>query len=218
MPELTVVDQIFWLHLGDGENRLSPSFITDFAAALDEVSAADGPRALVTVASGKFWSNGLDLDWLGANPDQVESYVGSVHGLMARLLTLGVPSIAVLQGHTFAAGAMLALAHDCRIMREDRGYFCLPEVNVGIPFTPGMSALIQARLSPKVAHEAMTSGRRYTAVEATASGIVDAAGPIGDLRDLAAGHAAELAPTAGGTLEKIRTQMYRRVIDQLAAT
>ena len=43
-------------------------------------------------------------------------------------------------------------------MREDRGYYCLPEVDIRIPFTPGMDALLKARLTPPTAHEAMTTG------------------------------------------------------------
>ena len=63
-----------------------------------------------------------------------------VHELLARLLEIGVPTVAAIQGHAFAAGAMLALAHDERVMRADRGWSCLPEVDINIPFTPGMSA------------------------------------------------------------------------------
>jgi Delta3-Delta2-enoyl-CoA isomerase len=70
---------------------------------------------------------------------------------------------------------MLALAHDQRTMRADRGYFCLPEVDIGIPFTPGMSALIAARLPVRTAHEAMTTGRRYGGEDAAAAGIADEA-------------------------------------------
>ena len=84
-----------------------------------------------------------------------------LHELLARVLELDVPTVAALQGHAFAAGAMLALAHDQRVMRADRGFFCLPEVDIRIPFTRGMNALIAARLRGDAAHEAMTTGRRY---------------------------------------------------------
>jgi enoyl-CoA hydratase/carnithine racemase len=56
---------------------------------------------------------------------------------------------------------MLALAHDFRVMRGDRGYFCFPEVDIKIPFTPGMAALIQAKLAPQAAVASMTTGRRF---------------------------------------------------------
>jgi enoyl-CoA hydratase/carnithine racemase len=72
---------------------------------------------------------------------------------------------------------MLALAHDERVMRADRGHFCLPEVDIKISFSPGMSALISARLSPRTAHEAMTTGRRYGGIEAEQAGIVKDAVP-----------------------------------------
>jgi enoyl-CoA hydratase/carnithine racemase len=70
---------------------------------------------------------------------------------------------------------MLSLAHDFRVMRADRGFWCLPEADIGIPFTRGMSALIQARLAPQTAHEAMVTGRRYTGEQALAAGNAEAA-------------------------------------------
>jgi enoyl-CoA hydratase/carnithine racemase len=215
MPSLTLDQQTYLLDLGDGENRFTPAWIATVAAALDDVARGDGPRALLTVASGKHWSNGLDLEWLGAHPGELEPYVATVHALYARLLTLPVTSIAVLQGHTYAAGAMLAVAHDVRIMRADRGFWCLPEVNIGIPFTPGMAALIQAKLSPPAAHEVMTTGRHYGGADAQAMGIVDVALPEPALIDHAKALAAELAPTAGPTLAAIRTQMYGPVLELL---
>ena len=161
MPALQRTDDVFVLDLGDDENRFSRDWMASVTDALDEVDAADGPRALLTVATGKFWSNGLDLDWLTSHLDEAGAYVDQVQGLLARYLETSVPTVAVLQGHTFAAGALLALAHDVRLMRADRGFFCLPEVDISIPFSPGMSALIQSKLTPDTAQEAMLTGRRY---------------------------------------------------------
>ena len=170
---LSFQDTIALLHLGDDENRFSPEFLDQFDAHLDDAISL-GAHGLVTVATGKFYSNGLDLDWLAAHGDQTQWYVGRVQALLARMLTLPMPTAAAIGGHSFGAAAMLALAHDFRVMRADRGYFCFPEVDIRIPFTPGMAALIQAKLTPQAAVAAMTTGRRFGGAEAAAIGIVDA--------------------------------------------
>ena len=118
---------------------------------------------------------------MAQNSGEIGALLESVHALYARLLGFAAPTVAAVQGHAFAGGAMLALAHDIRVMRADRGWFCLPEVDINIPFTPGMSALITARLPVNAAHEAMTTGRRYTAPEALGAGIVAEALPEADV-------------------------------------
>src|SRR4051812_45910123 len=117
MIELRRDGDVRILRFDDGENRFTPGFLDEFAAMLDELSAVEGPCALVTTGTGKFYSNGLDLDWLGRNTDEWGPYLDRVHGLFARLLTLPMPTVAALNGHTFAAGAMLAVGHDHRVMR-----------------------------------------------------------------------------------------------------
>ena len=53
---------------------------------------------------------------------------------------------------------MLALACDFRVMRAERGFFCIPEIDLGLPLHPGMASIIQARLSKRTAHEAIVTG------------------------------------------------------------
>ncbi|MFJ6391227.1 enoyl-CoA hydratase-related protein [Streptomyces sp. NPDC091972] len=218
MPSLDRQDNIFVLDLGDGENRFHPDWITAVGAALDEVEKSDGPRALVTTATGKFYSNGLDLDWLSAHADQRRDYVVSVHELFARLLSLPVVTVAALQGHTFAAGAMFSLAHDVRVMRADRGYWCLPEADIHIPFTPGMAALIQSRLTPQTAHEAMVTARRYGGTDAAAAGIVDRATDVDAVRSTAIEIAQAQVNKAGDTLGTIKSRMYGPTLTTLRDT
>jgi enoyl-CoA hydratase/carnithine racemase len=215
MPTLDRQDDVFVLDLGDTENRFDPDWLTATNALLDQVEDADGARALVTAATGKFFSNGLDLEWLMANGDQAVDYVRSVHGLFARVLSLPIITVAALQGHTFAAGAMLSLAHDFRVMRADRGFWCLPEVDIQIPFTPGMSALIQARLPQPAMHEAMTTGRRYGGSDALAAGIVDRAVGEDEVRPTALEIAAANVGKAGPTLGAIKSRMYAPALELL---
>ena len=215
MASLTRDGEIFLLDLGDTENRFTLAAIAELQAALDEVAGAVGPRALVTTASGKFWSNGLDLDWLLGHPERSRSYVTDVQEIFARLLTLPLPTVAALGGHAFAAGMMLALCHDFRTMRADRGFLCVPEVDLGIPFTWGMSALLQARLAPQVAHEAMVTGRRYGGGEAAALGMVDQAVDEAQVLELAIEMARPLASKAGDSMGTIKERMYADAVRQL---
>jgi enoyl-CoA hydratase/carnithine racemase len=208
VPTLDRDGDVFVLNLGDSENRFHPDWLAEVQAHLDAVDAAEGPRALVTTATGKFFSNGLDLEWLSQNSDNFLGYVVDVHHLFERVLALPLPTVAAIQGHAFAGGGMLALAHDFRVMRVDRGYFCLPEVDINIPFSRGMSALIQGRLSKKTAHEAMTTGRRYGGTDALAAGIVDAVAHEDDVLSSAIEVARPLAGKAGPTLGTIKARMY----------
>jgi enoyl-CoA hydratase/carnithine racemase len=218
MPVLDRQDQVFVLDIGDDENRFHPDWIASVTGALDEVAEADGPRALVTAAAGKFYSNGLDLDWVLANPGRQAGYRASVHELLARLLSLPVVTVAAVQGHAFAAGAMFTLAHDFRVMRADRGYWCLPEVDINLPFTPGMSALIQGRLAPRTAHEAMITARRYGGHDALAAGIVDRAVSADAVRAAAIEIAAAQAGKAGHILGSVKTRMYATALAALRDT
>lgn len=212
MPALDRDGDVYILNLGDDENRFNPEWVGAVGALLDEVAAADAPRALVTTATGKIWSNGLDLDWMGANADAIPAFVPTVHQLFGKMLALPVPTVAAIQGHCFAAGAMLATAHDFRVMRADRGFWCLPEVDINIPFTPPMAALIQARLSKAAAHEAMTTGRRYGGADAAALGIVDEAAGEDEVLARAIERAAALAGKNGATLGAIKEGMYAEAL------
>ncbi|MCE1178269.1 MAG: enoyl-CoA hydratase-related protein [Micrococcales bacterium] len=215
MPQLDRHDDVFVLTLGDDENRFHPDALIEINGLLDEVAAAEGSKALVTAASGKFWSTGLDLDWLGANEDRRAEYVASVQQLFARYLSMPVITVAAVQGHAFGAGAMLTLSHDFRVMRDDRGFWCLPEVDIKIPFTPAMAALVQSRLTPQAAHEAMTTGRRYGGGEAQRAGIVDLVASENEVLPVAQSAAKALADKAGDTLGAIKTGMYAAVLELL---
>jgi enoyl-CoA hydratase/carnithine racemase len=203
------------LWLGDGQNRLTLDWIATVEAHLGEVEESAAPRALVTTASGKCWSTGIDLDWIAANVEKTEEFLERLHALFARVLALGVPTVAAIQGHAFAGGAMLALAHDQRVMRQDWGYFCLPEIDLSLPFTPAMTELIRARLDPQVAHEAMTTGRRYNGADALARGIVDQLADAEDLPARAIDLAEALADKDPATLAAIKRRLYARALAEL---
>ncbi|HEU5029156.1 MAG TPA: enoyl-CoA hydratase/isomerase family protein [Spirillospora sp.] len=215
MIDLQRDGDVYVLRFDDGENRFSPDFLSAVEGALDTVEKNDGPGALVTTGTGKFYSNGLDLDWLGAHGDQFEAYLSRIHAVYARLLELPMPTVAAINGHAFAGGGMLALAHDFAVMRTDRGYFCLPEADLGMTFTPGMNALIAGRLPKRTAHEAMITGRRYSAEQAMAAGIVQRTADEAGVLPAALELAGSLAGKDGRVVGKIRADLYRPALEAL---
>jgi Delta3-Delta2-enoyl-CoA isomerase len=209
---------LFILNLGATENRFNFDSIAHLNSLLDQVDAAPGDKALVTVADGKFWSNGLDLDWMVAEKIDLGDLVTVVQAFLARVLEASYPTIAVIQGHCYAAGAMLALCHDVRFMREDRGFLCFPEVDIKMAFTAGMNALLTAKLSKKTAHQAMVLGRRFTAPEALAAGILDDTSTESELLPGALAYAETLVGKDATTIQAIKRRLYETTLTQLRAT
>ena len=126
----------------------------------------------------KFYCNGLDLDWMmGDGKSDATAMVSDVIRTLGRLLAFPVPSVAAVNGHAFAGGAMFAMAHDFRVMRIDRGFFCLPEVDLGLPLADDMTAVLQSKLRAEVLNELVLTGARVGGERCRELGIVDEAVP-----------------------------------------
>jgi enoyl-CoA hydratase/carnithine racemase len=78
-------------------------------------------------------------------------------------------------------------------MRRDRGYWCLPEVDLGLPLTDGMHAVVGTRMPAATFADAMVTGRRFTAEEARTGGIVEHVADEGDVVSRAVELAAPMA-------------------------
>lgn len=215
MIEMTREADVFVLKMTAEENRFNPEMLSAFDSALSEVEAADGTAAVIT-GEGKFFSNGLDLEWMGANPERIGEVVNGLQSLYGRLLAFPATLVAAINGHAFAGGGMLALACDQRVMREDRGFFCLPEVDINIPFSAGMSALVQSKLTPQIAHEVMLTGRRYGGADAARVGIVDLCVAEDSVLPEAVGAAEALSKKSRDTVATIKRTMYSDALELLS--
>jgi enoyl-CoA hydratase/carnithine racemase len=217
MVDLTREGEVFVLRMHDGENRFRDDSVAAWNAALDEVERAEGPKALVTTGAGKFYSNGLDLDWaFRERKDSFPDYIVSVLAVLGRVLTLPCVTVSACNGHAFGAGAQLLAAHDYRLMRADRGYFCMPEIDMRASLHPGMTALLAARLPAQTVHEVLATGRRYGGTEAKGAGIVEEALPEAELLPRALALAAPLAAKAHPVMKRIKADLYPHVLAALA--
>ncbi len=200
MIHLSREGDVFTLTMDAGENRWNTAFVREFAAALDDVEASSGPAALVTrSADEKFFSNGLDLAWISAPEEHPEGGDRAVFGrefmaLAGRLITLPVPTVCAINGHAFGAGLMIALCHDVRIQRSDRGFICANEMELGLTIPTPELALFRHKLPMNAFFETVQLARRWTGPDALAAGLVQAIAERDELLPLAEARAKGLAP------------------------
>jgi enoyl-CoA hydratase/carnithine racemase len=204
-------DGVLVVHLGDGPNTVDEALLGGLEAALDEIDGDEAVTALVTVGDAKAYSQGYDLEAFAALGDGLQAFIDRSVALLARILTAPVPTVAALNGHAFGYGAMLALAHDQRVQREDRGWFCLPEVDLGLQFHPLQLSLIQARLSAAAVTESILAGRRWDGPAALGAGIVDAVATEDEL-------VARACELAGARTGRARTIVQALKRDLFAST
>ncbi len=198
MIELTREGNVFLLTMNDGENRWNTTFVREFAKALDEIEESLGPAALVTAsASEKFFSNGLDLEWLSAQGEHKggdrKIFGDEFMTLMGRLITLPVPSVCAINGHAFGAGFMTALCHDVRLIRKDRGFICANEVELGMAIPDPELALFRHKIPMNAFFETVQLARRWTGPDALDAGIVQQVEELEDLHTAAMTKAEELS-------------------------
>ncbi len=171
MIEYEVDETVAILTMNSGENRYNPDFLNEMLVRLDEIeNETDAKTLVVKSAHEKIFSNGIDLEWLVPviQKNDMESamdFFYTLNKLFKRTATYPLITVAALTGHAFAGGAIWACAFDFRFMRSDRGFFCFPEVDLGIPFLPGMLELLKKAIPRYKMEEMVYTGARLTAEE-----------------------------------------------------
>lgn len=202
MITLEKKDSIYYLTMDAEENRWNTTFVRDIAEALDEIENDEGPGALITSSTNpKFFSNGLDLDWMQSPENHLDGGDREVFGeefmfLMGRVITLPIPTVCAINGHAFGAGFMFALSHDIRIMREDRGFLCANEMQLGLPIPRPELALFKHKVPANAFFETVQLSKRWTGSDALNAGIIQGVSSLEELPEVAQNKATELAPLA----------------------
>ncbi|KAI8636945.1 ClpP/crotonase-like domain-containing protein [Parasitella parasitica] len=207
---------LFILHLHEKDNRFNTEFCQSILKALqiveDAFLSSEDPvdMALVTLGNDKIYSNGLDLMHALSYTPFMDIYLS----VLRRLVTFCIPTVAAINGHAFAGGCMLALAHDYRVMRSDRGYLCMNEVDLPSPLTPGMAGLLRYKMNPKTYRDMVLQGHRFTAQEALDQELVDIICPENQVFDKAKELALKWAPKAksGIVYKQLKDEMYRDIV------
>ncbi|EGN99099.1 hypothetical protein SERLA73DRAFT_181915 [Serpula lacrymans var. lacrymans S7.3] len=231
---------IIELHNGD-DSRLTKRLIDEaFRPALDIVEnhwakdwkAANvsedkegGKGALIIVGKrnqDKFFSNGFDYESVKGNP---AFFTYTANPLLSRLLSFPIPTIAAINGHAFAAGMMLALACDYRVMIDGskrRAWLSMNEIHFGAPWPLSFSALLRAKVAlPATRRSVALEGHRFTPAEALDVHMIDHAVPGAEGTKGVLSKAEEVAVQVsglakGGVWGAIKTYLYHEALETIS--
>lgn len=174
-------ESIAVIRMTGGENRINQVFVDAMGGILDEIAEDAGLSSVMIVSGdGKFWSTGLDVQWAAGlvkanDMAGVKRFMLSINGMFKKILLFPMPVIAAINGHAFGAGAILSCVCDFRFMKADRGYFCFPEIDIGISFLPSEIAFITRYVPHRLFQEMVLSGKRYGAADLERHGVIEKA-------------------------------------------
>ncbi len=154
-----------------GKNALSAK---SMQFLLDELATANGRPLLLSGAGGAF-SAGLNLKEVAQlDIPGMETFLGLLDRLMAALFTYPGPTVAAVNGHAIAGGAILALCCDLRVGANDpKLKIGLNEVALGLHFPPKILAICRHRLPPQQLERVLLGAGLHGPQEAVALGLLD---------------------------------------------
>jgi enoyl-CoA hydratase/carnithine racemase len=202
-------DDVCVLTWNEGENRINHDSLARLNEVLDEIDALDieAKVAVVLTGRGKFFCNGLDLGRFEPFSDEYEATLRELQRTIGRILVLPAYTVAAINGHAFAGGALLACAFDHRVMREDRGYWCVNEVEIGLALNERLWSILANRVPRATATHAALTAHRFAGPEAMTAGIVDAVASEDEVLNVAVAVA-----QAATTLDRKAIRYQKRVI------
>ena len=212
--KLEVIGRVAKIVMDEGENRFNAESVAGHHKAMDAIEADDVIKAVViTGAHPKYFCNGLDLERLVAlKPDELRKFIPSFALMLERWAIFPKPVVAAINGHAFAGGAMLAACTDFRIMNAKRGWLCTPEVDINLPFWPGMIALLKSGFPPGTWRDMALTGKRLTATELLEIGFLTEACEPEEVLPKSMALAEELADKNPAAYAEIKRRMKADIV------
>lgn len=149
-------------------NVLNIAMMKEMNQALDEL-AGQPLKVLLIKGEGKAFSAGVDVgEHLG---DQVVEMIEVFHGIFRRMESLGVVTVASVQGAALGGGCEVAAFCDL-VVASEKAKFGQPEIQVGV-FPPIAALVFPRHLGYKKALELILTGDIIGAQEAKSLGMVN---------------------------------------------
>jgi len=200
-------------------NILTTSAFESLARAVSGLTGRDPVDILVIRAAGdRAFSAGADV--ADHTPERAPGMLAAFHSVARALWSVDAVSVAVVQGLALGAGMELALCCDIVVAAEEAS-FGQPEIHVG-SFPPIAAAVLPAMLGRQRAADIILTGRRFSAFEGLALGVVTRLAPAGELDDEVARLVGELAgnsaPVMRQAVRALRRADSKALSEALGAT
>jgi len=177
MPDNVLVHQenrgIHHLVMDHGPNALDPALMAALRDRLRELAGGGAPAVILASSHPRLFCPGWDLKLLaGADRDQVGEFLQEFNSLILDLFSYPGPTAAAIGGHAVAAGCLISLCCDLRVMATGQARQGLSELNLGVPVPGSCLRMLRARLSSPALDHLVFRGEGCTATRAQELGIV----------------------------------------------
>lgn len=193
----------------DKVNALNHALLRELEAAVND-AAQDASVGAVILTSDRprFFSPGFDVaEVFQYNRDEIGAFLGTFGRVMDRLMWMEKPTVAALNGQTYAGGALLALCCDFRLMAEGEYGFALTEVNIGVRLPENVFRMLAQAVGVPVARKMFLTGEPIAAADGLAHGLYTAVPAADQLLPQATAFAAMLATKPRTTYAAIKHKM-----------
>lgn len=201
----------------ESNNALNFDSIREANTIMDEAEQDESIRALVVTAAHKsIFSPGVDLRTmiLGDRAD-MRLFFEALTALVRRKFNYPKPEVYALNGHTVAAGFMMAAAGEYRIMVEGRAKIGLMEIEIGLAAPIGVVEMLNYLFDGRTAGTILLGGRLFTPDEALRMGLVDELATPEDLLQRAVEKAQELGSKPSQGYRRLKRYLRQRVAEQM---
>lgn len=205
--KLAVADGVATISLNRPErhNAIDDELHEELVSAWDQVLADPAARVVLLRGEGRSFCSGRDTAQLGRRTRGESDLAFIRRHQHTRIMQLDSPKpvIAALRGHVLGGGLEIALAADIRIAASDLR-MAFPEIRYGLMSDTGGSPLATMLAGPSRAKWMLMTGKPADADRALAWGLVDEVVPPGEVDDIAAALAREIAAAPPEALAMIK--------------
>ncbi len=164
-------------------NAIDSELLATLDRRLDEAERSGRP--LVLTGSGRFFCAGLNLRSLPDEREAMGAFLDQFEDLLMRLFLLPCPTVAAVNGHAVAGGALLAAACDVRFGAEGNYRVGVSEVSLGVVFPAIAFQILRSAVPRSRIPEVLLAGHLNKPVGAVGAGFLHELCPAGELLERA---------------------------------